>query len=1033
MKTAEERLRFKNHFFKLGQGRLIPSSDTTYWDAFWKEPETSSDIYELLTPYDIRTIREQNRANFVLMIRVLILRFTYLAQHENFPSEDAPISELLNCIRFLTKLLPFLFELPEYSSELEDILFWSETFDPMAVATRSSLDNIQTTVNVLGGEEKKETSGNKENIIGVNLVKCLVDLLFIRSFTMDVPNGGEGRSGSNRMMSVWEPGIGTTAKYQTPNLMIDSNRMEVLKFMLILMSTSIYEAPSQIVSKGSKFLTLLVAATPRVELLILVCSLINLLCRSSRTPTEENMLFYNNIGLTEMRHLCVTYAAQLLTLMIVYPLPPQQNLQFLYDLNLLTTAKPFNMARVYIGKLRKENELLYLATYLINVLRAPMQSSKESESLKFNLNTGRQNQISIWATECTMLLWELFQCNKSFRILVGERYLHELLVILLYYVCTYHKNVNHKNSVRIFSYFILYLSSDYKIMDKLFEQMDPTFYESLPNTFKTSPGPVTYRDFIVTQICKLLITITSVSNSTNNTRNGPNLLLTTLVEILYNLIPVVSSKDIEMKDDPEKKLGNNNPRGGLSYAACSSVTQLILKFSNRLFLLEASFNADLLALIFRSVCTAIIKYPKPSRMLLFSMLKNEKVYDQVWSTIYSFSTEYFNGETLVLNSIEDNEDENISPLQQIDSNRSDQVSINSSIESDANESIFMNSFTSPKSRHDSIANGHIPPLTPELDLNFFEDESQAIDSALRPKPPTGMSQKARDKLPKESPLKRSWGGNDSLRIILTIIIPHLKLALKEIWSSREGPSIDSFLLVKYIESTDFDKLIQENKGQLNYDFLPTTPLEPLKFNWSHLSLGWYMSLLFGNIYNAGENVKLFTGNRNKIMKNFSSTLVSFSKFTSGWTGLNKQAPGTGSVSNESDVVSNWVESALTNTNPWAYTSIKLFKIEPIANEGFFGSANTKAVNSIMASPGTPAGVNDMANTLARKFSDFRIRNNSSSSISSMHSTNSIINTPIDEQEAYFGKYVPRNSVTSLHSLNTLNRSRTNTPRNSVCM
>ena len=115
MKTAEERLRFKNHFFKLGQGRLIPSSDTTYWDAFWKEPETTSDIYELITPYDIRTIREQNRANFVLMIRVLILKLTYLAQHENFPSKDAPVSELLNCIRFLTKLLPFLFELPEYS------------------------------------------------------------------------------------------------------------------------------------------------------------------------------------------------------------------------------------------------------------------------------------------------------------------------------------------------------------------------------------------------------------------------------------------------------------------------------------------------------------------------------------------------------------------------------------------------------------------------------------------------------------------------------------------------------------------------------------------------------------------------------------------------------------------------------------------------------------------------------------------------------------------------------------------------------
>lgn len=1030
MKTAEERLRFKNHFFKLGQGRLIPATDASYWEVFWKAPESSNDIYELLTPFDIKTIRDQNRANFVLVIRLLILRLLILTYDNNFPSKEAPISEILNCIRFLTKLLPFLFELPEYTNDIEDVLFWSNRFDPM-LYTGAPLSDIPKRVGILSekGDVDDKTSVNKDDIIGTKLVKCLVDLLFIKSFTIDSPANGMNKE-SNRVMSVWEPGIGTTAKYQTPNLIIDSNRMEVMKLMLVLMSTSVYLVPSQTVSKGSKFLTLLVTITPRVELLLLVCSLINLVCRSARSSVDENMLFYNRLELTEMRHLCVTYAIQLLTLMIVYPLPTQNNLQFLYDLDLITTSKPYNMARVYIGKMRKENELLFLASYLMNILRTPLQSLKESETLKFNLNTSRQNQVPIWATECTMLLWELFQCNKTFRNLVGEKYLHELLIILLFYIFNFYNNPNHKNSVRIFSYFILYLSADCSMLVKLFEPVDFSFYESLPTNFKTSPGPVTYRDFIVTQICKLLIDISS--NNTTNGKNEPNILLITLVELLYNLIPVVSSKDKGIRDVTLKKLGNENPNGGLSYAACSSITQLIIKFSARPFLLETSFNSDLLALILRAVCTAIVKYPKPSRMLLFSILKHEKVYDRVWNTVYSFSTEYFNGDKLVLSSIDDKEDETSGPLQQTEHILSDQVSSNSSMDSDINESTFINSLSIPRLRNDSTANGYIPPPeTPDIELNSYEDESIAIDSALRPKPPTGMSQKVRDKLPKGSPLKRSWGGNDSLRIILTIIIPHLKFVLREVWSSREGATVDSLLLIKYIEASEFEELIVENKKQINYDFLPSSPLDSLKFNWSHLSLGWYISLLFGNIYNAGSNVKVFTGNRSKIMKNFSSTLVSFSKFTSSWTGLSKYQ-GTGPTLNESDEVLNWVLSALTSINPWAYTSIKLFKIAPVVNESFFGSIS-KVSNSIQASPSTPSGINDIPGTLARKFSDFRIRNNSASSISSLQSASSILNTPKDEQEAHFGRYVARNSVSSLHSLNTLNRSRTNTPRNSVSM
>lgn len=1008
----------------------MPADNYSYWHVFWEEPESSIDIYELLTSYDIKTIRDQNPTNFVLIIRVLTLRLIFLAEHESFPSKAAPISELLNCIRFLTKLLPFLFEMPKSAGELEDILFWSESFDAMSVVKGSP---ASLTRPVTEAEDCRNAEGNMngDKILGANLVKCLVNLLFIKLFTMDVPKDSNDKKSNNRALNVWEPGIGATSKYQIPNIMIDSNRAEVLKLILTLTSTSFYQLPSHAISTGSKFLTVLVTITPRVELLILVCSLMNLMCRSARSAASENMLVFNNIHLTEMRHLCVTYAAQLLTVMVVYPLPSQPNLKFLFDLGLLDNTKPYNMARVYMGKLHKENELLFLASYLINILRMPMQSAKDNGNLKFNLTANRQNnQPSLWCTESTMLLWELFQCNKAFRRLVGEHYLHEFFIIMLYYIHTHYNNPNYKNSVRIFSYLMLYLSSDYSIMDKLFGTIDPSFYESLPNSFKISPTPITYRDFIVTQICNLLISMCLGVNNSNIPKSKSCLLLTTLVEILYNLIPVVSSKDNSNRDYSQKKLSNTNPNGGLSYAACSAITQVITKFSTRSFLLETSFNADLLALILRSICTAIIKYPKSSRMLLFCILKHEKVYDKVWSTIYSFNSEHFIGDTLRSNPVEDTEEakEDGDP-QEVESHGMDDLSINSSNESDLTEAAFINSL-GPHLSSNSVISEQTSQNT-DGGVYDSEYESLAIDTAFRPRPPTGMSQKARDKLPKETPLKRSWGGNDSLRIILTIIIPHLKLVLKEVWSSREGPSIDSFLLIKQIENTEFENLIAENKRQINYDFLPNTPLEPLKFNWSHLSLGWYISLLYGSIYNAVDNVKIFTGNNNKIMKNLSTSFVNFSKFTSTWTGMGRQDPIDMTI-NDSNEATEWVEHALTSINHWSHTTIKLFRIEPIVNESIFGSINSKVVGNTQGVPNTPS-VNDMTTTLVRKFSDFRVRNSSTSSMSSLHSGNSILGTPIEEQESNFGKYIPRNSVSSLHSMNTLNRSRTNTPRNSISM
>ena len=940
MKTTEDKLRFKNHFFKLGQSRIIPSHKTEFYQVFWTDPESSNDIYELLTPYDIKTIRDQNRINFIILIRVLCYKIVEVSEVSVFNQR-----EILNCVRFLTKLLPILYETPNYH-ELESKIFWDPSFDP--------LQFIKPTT-ILKRIDESQASEGSDVILGSALLNGLVSLLFVKDFTI----------ASNS--AIWEPGIGSSSKYSPPNTIHDSNRAEILKLLLTLISTTFYKPPSQIIASGSRFVTVLVTCIPRVKLLTLVCSLLNLVCRTSR---DEKSLIFPNSKFTEVRYLSITYAIQLISIMIAYPIPSNENVKFLTDLNLIS-SKPHNLVRLYMGKLHKEAELSFVTSSLLNILKSPLSTANEGSFFKSN------NQPSLWSIEVVILIWELLQCNKNFRKVIHQRHINELTILLIYYIETYQEVPKYKNLVQICCYLLLYISSDLSEANLLFEPI-PKFYETLPTTFKLNPGPVTTRDFLVTVICNMLS-----NNITTKSRVS-----STLVEILYNLIPAVSSTNLDLPQDPTKKLNNHNPSGGLSYSTCFAITSLLSQFSSRTFLLENSFNLDLLALIFTALATAIIKHPKPSRMLLFSILKNEKIYNELWTIIYSFDSEYFCGDTLKFG-------------EKVKGDGKDG-------EEDASE----DDLVSPTPSNDTEA-----PSKPESSVD--SEEIKAIEDALRPKLPTGMTERKREKFLKESPLNRTWGGNQSLRVILTIIIPHLKVSLKYLWSSRNGSNIDSLVLVKHIEQIDFDPIVSEHKGQINYDFLPTTPFESLKFSWTYLSLGWYMSILYGEVYNSVDNVKVFTGNNNKIMRNISTSIASVSKFTSGWTSfINKGVSQP--EANEASV--DYVENSLTNINVWAQTSIKLFRIEASPGEGFFGSINKIANQD---TPGIPGGVNDMANTLVRRISDFRLNNNSRASLSSG------LTTPVEEQESMFGKSKPRNSVTSLQSFNTLNRTRSNTPRNSI--
>lgn len=983
MKTPEEKIQFKNHFFKLGQGRVMPLSDAKFWLVFWTAPHGISDIFDLLTPYDIQTVRDQNLPNFLLLVRILSTKVVELA-NDLTPKHHA---QLINCLRFLARVLPFTFELPNYSAFIEPRLFWSSRFDPLDFSLPNNTPAMATLASGLSTEGPE--------LLAYKLTTSLVELLFVKDFTV------------GKESTLWEPGIGGPGKPQTPEPIFDANRTEVLRLILVLMSFSFYQKPSEVIHEGSRFATLLVTTLPRTLFVNLVCSLLNIACRSARKQKGDSGLETTDLSFLELRYTCVKLSMQLLASMFVYPMPTKKNVMFLQEHNLSDTKKPVNMVRLFFGKLSKESELSFIGSHLLGLVRVTAPQNNNDQRRAWS-----KARASPLALEAIIILWELLQCNKQLRSSFADRIIPKLVPTLLYYVFAFHDVALHSNLVKVSAYFLLYISSQENWVEYLVLPMPESSIEILPAEFRVK-GFTSTRDFLVIQTCQILSVLTPVSGTrySNLPTDLQNFLLPTLVEILYNVIPVVN-EEVMATDDSTKSMSNINPSGGLSYQACISLTQVLVQFLSKQFILEAPRNAEMLALILRAVCCAATKYPTASRMLLFSFFKNEKTYDTMWNIIYSLENEYFSGESLKLLNVQeddenaDNDTESLSrwtetpKLGMFDNTKSpDQFSIDSPNLGESNMNDFKSSLNS------SVAS----LVLDKSDTN--DEEERELEVALRPQPPAGMSDKAKEKFPQETPINRSWGGNDALRIIVTVLIPHLKELLGDISLKQDQIKLDNFLIVKQIEHSNFEEVVQKHKSQLNYDFLPHSPVDKLLFSWSHLSLGWYTSVLYEEVLNSTENMQAFMGSESSFMKGVSSSLAVFSKFASSWTGLG----GATATDVPEDATKEYVVQGLSLVNVWKGTNLKLFRSK---------LENDKLGNAFGLKFGSNAGVGDLTNSLVRRFSDFR-----TNSRASVGSINSVPSTLEDVPEGL--RLSKRNSVSSLHTLNTLNRSRSNTPRNSI--
>lgn len=201
-------------------------------------------------------------------------RLFILRHHPSFPaSELAPERDALNCIRILTRILPYLYEADNLQA-WEDQFFWGtrrKRTRRSAIANEVLFDGAQ--------EERQETKLPADEFedakpLAEEIIDTLIDLLFFSDFSVPRQPHDKPRV----TYAIWQSGVGCNAAVPTTKE-FESNRCEILRLLLTLASKSMYMSPNLLPTMGTKALTYICTCPDKQVVLSVLCSLLNTVSR----------------------------------------------------------------------------------------------------------------------------------------------------------------------------------------------------------------------------------------------------------------------------------------------------------------------------------------------------------------------------------------------------------------------------------------------------------------------------------------------------------------------------------------------------------------------------------------------------------------------------------------------------------------------------------------------------------------------------------------------------------------------------------
>ncbi|TRX95378.1 hypothetical protein FHL15_003709 [Xylaria flabelliformis] len=423
MGASDSKLVFKKGIFRLSEERHIPADDP-YWTSFWELPESSEDVFSLFSPADIRRTRDRAIENLETLILAVTSRLFILRHHPSFPdAEFAPERDALNCIRVLTRILPYLYEVDSLQA-WEDKFFWGtrrKRTRQSAIANEVLFDESQ--------EERQDVKAPVDEFedakpLAEELIDTLVDLLFFSDLT--VPRQPHGKP--KVTYAIWQSGVGCNTVVPTTKE-FESNRCEILRLLLTLASQSMYMSPNLLPTKGTKALTYICTCPDKQVVLSVLCSLLNTTLKYNPASWRVPI---NTLVFKDPKEVLVTYTLQFLLVILLYPIPETS-----------AGSTPKNYYRHFLGRLHRPQDFQFILDGMTRILNQPIQAN--TSYLPGTQATAR------FSPEMIMLFWEVTQCNKRFRsYMIDTQRAHDFVILILFYATEYKLDAS-KQGVSIYN------------------------------------------------------------------------------------------------------------------------------------------------------------------------------------------------------------------------------------------------------------------------------------------------------------------------------------------------------------------------------------------------------------------------------------------------------------------------------------------------------------------------------------------------------------------------------------------------------
>ncbi|KAL1925499.1 uncharacterized protein VTP21DRAFT_382 [Calcarisporiella thermophila] len=859
MGGQQSKLAFRRGFFRLFEERNIPPTADEYWTQFWTLPESADDVFSLITPSDIRRTRDTAPENLETLIQKVTGRMFELLQSNDFPSPLKPVSHMLNCIRITTRLMPFIFE-AEQLEEWEERVFWREERIPIKTSGR-------------GKNKVSEKDGEQQMItlppLAKRLLQAAVDLLFFCGFTIPVGISSESRIN----YAIWETGVGSSTPIGTSKD-LDAHKTETLRFLLVLLSKSMYFPPGVSTHKENRWTHFLVSELERKAVLAVLCSLVN-------TSIKYNPLAwripYNHVVLSDPREIQVTLCLQVLLVLLDYQSPaiyllqqaeeqekrqpPQSPISCREPSTVLQqysiseagsssaslpldqasssprsaqspeshtiderTLANSNQFRFYLSKLHRAQDFQFLIDGIYRILSNPMQASSA-------YLPGSTKPIRCYQ-EMMMLCWKILEINKRFRnyLLETDRVL-DIVVVLLYYALDNKLDPAQIGLVRMCTFMLQTISADRSFGSKLNKSFEG--HSSLPSSLRISAFQGTYADFLIISIYNLIATTKGTLHS----------LYPALIHTITNISPYVK----------------NVP------AICANrLVALFSHFSSPVFLFADENNHRITRYLLDTL-SYIVEYQfSDNPHIVYAIVRSHAKFQNLANM--TFESAVAEIERIKAAKEEKEAERNRARQTDLGSPR-----IRSTPEAGSTQPLLNSDTQADDSENEEKS---FPSNRPSEDLQQDgETERKENENEPEPAQEESMSAKARGKLPEgvnARQLRENSRANSSTSLASLTIgsFPPAKPGFipTESWFiswHSELPLGTLLTMIEHLLPRFADLASGQRDQQRVLDFLkkttilvgllPTHPIELHAFRWSEGLVTWSRSTLWGQVYVAGRN------------------------------------------------------------------------------------------------------------------------------------------------------------------------------------